>query len=224
MNISRRTLTIIQVAMAVFLALLFLATAAAVLTPNAITHLDLQFSRWVIDRTTPAGDQIFNDISDMGEYLVIRAGTVVVDLYLLYRGEWRRALLFTGLIAVSVLLNPVVKDIILRPRPPFPQDYLYGKDPSFPSGHTMLSASFYAMIAYFGWIFGRRAWVRWGIAALCGLLVLLIGISRVYLGVHFFTDVLGGWAIGGMLFLLALLIGYALFYREKKVEGQGPGQ
>ena len=60
MNISRKTLTTIQVAMAVFLAVLFLATAAAVLTPNAITRWDLQFSRWVIARTTPAGDQVFN--------------------------------------------------------------------------------------------------------------------------------------------------------------------
>lgn len=115
------------------------------------------------------------------------------------------------LVLLSFPLNALLKLVQQRPRPE--QGLVDVLAPSvgcsFPSGHSMGAVIVFGFIAIMVWVHVPGRASRATLTALLWLLVLAIGLSRVYLGVHWITDVLGGWAAG--LFVLTLL---ALFYRR----------
>ncbi len=149
-----------------------------------------------------------------GAVTVSVAALFVVVLLLLRR--CKPALCIAAAVAAGFLLADGVKDLVRRPRPdvpwrlvPLPTSY------SFPSSHATNSMAAYASL---GLIAGRRLRRRWlrVLALILGLaLPLLVGFTRVYLGVHFFTDVLAGWGVG---LTLALLAAWA----DRRWDG-GPG-
>ena len=98
----------------------------------------------------------------------------------------------------SVMLVELLKGLFARPRPYFVDPLLSESGYSFPSGHALESLVVYGMLAYFA-VLTLKTW-RARIATICGtaLLVLLIGISRMYLGVHYLSDVTAGFAAGGV--------------------------
>jgi membrane-associated phospholipid phosphatase len=116
-------------------------------------------------------------------------------------GAWRRWLLFgTWVIAAggSVVLILLLKALFARPRPYFEHPLLLETYYSFPSGHAMEAVILYGMLAHFA-VLALRTW-RTRAAVIFGtsLLVLLIGFSRMYLGVHYLSDVVAGFAAGGV--------------------------
>ena len=139
-------------------------------------------------------------LTTLGSAIVEIALVLVISIYLFQRLHrvWEPALLITCLIG-AWLLNEVLKAFYQRARPDIFRLAQAGGY-SFPSGHAMISLAFYGMLAYLVWFDLRRrgssrAWVP---AVALGMLVLLIGISRIYLGVHYPSDVLGGYAAGGV--------------------------
>ena len=109
-------------------------------------------------------------------------------------------------------LNELLKAWFQRPRPT--SALLYQLGLSFPSGHAMMSTAFYGCLA---WLL-HREYGRWGWATVLLTWAGLIGLTRVYLHVHYFTDVLAGFA-GGVGWLLLLRAGFVLFRREEKAAG-----
>ena len=105
----------------------------------------------------------------------------------------------------QLLLNPTFKALFARPRPWFADPFVVEKHSSFPSGHSMGSMIFYSLVAYLAVTLlpGRRGKVV--LAAWLGLLVLLVGFSRIYLGAHWPTDVLGGYAAGACWVVLVIV-------------------
>ena len=107
-------------------------------------------------------------------------------------------MLFLSLYAYSVpQLRAIVKQAVARPRPSYslvakPHFHSYG----FPSGHALAAVAFYGMLLVL-WHRrgGRRGW-QWGVTGGLLLLIVLIGVSRIYLGAHWPSDVLGGYALG----------------------------
>jgi undecaprenyl-diphosphatase len=123
---------------------------------------------------------------------------VPVVMILLWRGR-RRALAIVWLVCglgVGVL-NQVLKLFFDRDRPPFKDTWVYESNKSFPSGHAMGSMAIFGFLAFLLILSlpGRRA--RAAAVAGMGVLTLVIGFSRVYLGAHYATDVLGGFLLGG---------------------------
>jgi membrane-associated phospholipid phosphatase len=144
---------------------------------------------------SPALDRAARIASWMGSELVL---ILLVGLVLLlgWRGRWGAA---AGLVLVAAgaqLLNDVLKATFQRTRPNPTTFLIPAQAFSFPSGHAMVSAAFYGYLAYLGWHLFRRRAVRIAWVLALGLLVLLIGLSRVYLGVHYVTDVVAGYAAG----------------------------
>jgi undecaprenyl-diphosphatase len=130
--------------------------------------------------------------------------------------HWAAAALL-ALTAVADLLAAAIKLAVARPRPTpdVVEIYRQVSGYSFPSGHVVHYVVFFGVIGYLAWR-GRRTLApsdRWGRLALdvvlgvCGVLIVLVGPSRVFLGAHWPTDVLGGYLLGGTC-LLVLVAGY----------------
>jgi len=112
------------------------------------------------------------------------------------------------------MLNRLLKGLFVRPRPYFEHPLLIETSYSFPSGHAMESFVLYGMLAYFA-VLALETWrARTAVVFGTALLVLLIGLSRMYLGVHYFSDVVAGYAAGGV-WLSALITGAETVRRRK---------
>ncbi len=117
--------------------------------------------------------------------------------------------------AGSAVLNQLLKGLFERPRPQFEHPLLVETSYSFPSGHAMESFVVYGMLTYFA-VLALRSWEqRVGVVLGAALLVVLIGFSRMYLGVHYLSDVLAGYAAGGV-WLSTLVTGAETIRRGKK--------
>ena len=171
---------------------------------NVVTWLDSAAGSAVASLHRPWLDSALIAATNLGRGAVTVSVAALFVVVLLLLRRWKPALCISAAVAAGFLLADGVKDLVRRPRPdvpwrlvPLPASY------SFPSSHATNSMAAYASL---GLIAGRRLRRRWLriLALVLGLaLPLLIGFTRVYLGVHFFTDVLAGWAGGLTLALLA---------------------
>jgi undecaprenyl-diphosphatase len=175
---------------------LFLSLTEDVLHHEAITQFDLAVLDWVRAHSTPAGHEIARATSAMGAPRVMLSLAVLGSVVLAFRRQW---LFVEGWVLALIggeVLNGLLKRLIQRPRP-LHSAVLSSQSWSFPSGHAMESLVAYSMLAYV--VFVLAAWPRGsriGIALGATLLILFIGWSRVYLGVHYVSDVVGGYAAG----------------------------
>jgi undecaprenyl-diphosphatase len=132
----------------------------------------------------------------------------VVALLLIQRGRrWREAVFLTSALGRSVLLSDAVKRLVDRPRPPASVQLVHATGTSYPSGHAMDAVAGYAaLVLVLSLDRSRKA--RAILFSSAALVVLVVGWSRIYLGTHWLTDVLGGYALGGLLvvILAALLL------------------
>ncbi|CCY71285.1 pAP2 family protein [Clostridium sp. CAG:921] len=100
---------------------------------------------------------------------------------------------FTNLIVVT-LINQIIKNILQRPRPTEYRIIEQGGY-SFPSGHSMVSMAFYGYFIYLIFRYIKNKYLKYILSTLLLLLIISIGISRIYLGVHYTSDVLGGFLL-----------------------------
>jgi undecaprenyl-diphosphatase len=111
------------------------------------------------------------------------------------------------------LLDGVLKQIFRRPRPAWDAPIAVSGGFSFPSGHAMVSLVAYGMLAYLVWLQLEHQRARVALVGCTLVLVLLIGLSRMYLGVHYFSDVIAGYAAGAV-WLAACITGLEVVRRR----------
>lgn len=94
----------------------------------------------------------------------------------------------------AVALNVLLKQLVQRPRPDGFR-LIAETGYSFPSGHSMVAMAFYGLLAWMVWHYERDRFVRWFCVIGFGLVIVLIGVSRIYLGVHYASDVIAGFCV-----------------------------
>jgi membrane-associated phospholipid phosphatase len=177
---------------------IFGSLARDVVSNDPLLSVDQTAATAIHELRTPTLTAFFLIVTALGSIeaiaLVSLGGAVVF-------GAWRRWLLFgTWVIAAggSVVLILLLKALFARPRPYFEHPLLLETYYSFPSGHAMEAVILYGMLAHFA-VLDLRTWrTRAAVIFATSLLVLLIGFSRMYLGVHYLSDVVAGFAAGGV--------------------------
>jgi len=185
--------------------LVVLGALADRISTQEIFTLDTWATPFLHGIASPGMDTFMNLLTDLGTTFVIIPVFIVAAALLL----WRRrngAVLFLAVVSVGALvLNGTMKTLIQRPRPSLPWANVL-PDYSFPSGHTMNAVVFYVALALIVWSIGGR---RIGLFAMAVAAVIVFGVgtSRIYLGYHYLTDVIGGILAG---LALLLVVGTAL--------------
>jgi len=138
---------------------------------------------------------VIKDITLLGSTLVLSIVIAAAALLLALRRRWRLAAYLVAAGAGALVLDPVLKVLVGRLRPVVAHPVAHAPGNSFPSGHSLGSIVCYgALLLVF--LPGARGRWRAAFCAATAILVAVIGISRTLLGVHYVSDVLGGWAIG----------------------------
>lgn len=146
------------------------------------------------------------DVSGLGGETVLGALTIAVSCFLLLDGKKRMALFVCASVASGLVVSVVLKAAFDRPRPDLVPYEANVSTSSFPSGHSMMSALTYLTLgALLARSQERRRLKAYAILLGAGV-SFVVGVSRVYLGVHWPTDVLAGWTAGGSWALLCWLI------------------
>ena len=186
---------------------LFGAITEDVIHHDPLTQFDVALLDWLHARATPIGYAVSDAISLLGSPVTLTIVGLGMGLLLAARRQW---IVLAGWLAAFVgggLLGVVLKLVIHRPRPPYAATFLQHYSWSFPSGHAMGSLIGYGMLAYvlaLLWIHSRGGQIAVVLGA--AVLVVAVGLSRLYLGVHYFSDVVGGYA-AGVLWLSACISG-----------------
>lgn len=191
---------------AVVAAHLFVELAGKVKNSSStISNLDRTVQEWFLERRQPGVILLLRIFTFLGGLSTIGPVVGGVTLLLLLRKERVTAAYLAGTAIGGYLLNIGLKLLFARTRPDLAFAVVATSSYSFPSGHAMESFIVYGALAY---VALRQPWpwkLKSALLALAATLVLLIGLSRVYLGVHWLSDIGGGWTAGLVWLLTATL-------------------
>ncbi|GAP94165.1 phosphatase PAP2 family protein [Leptolyngbya sp. NIES-2104] len=197
------------------LLLLFLGVVLPLIVVEQFTIVVLNQGAFAWDRSilfaihsthNPILDRIALMITPLGVFYGVFPVSAVISIGLLYQRRWRKLTYLLVTLLGSAMINRIAKVWLHRDRPDFWDSLTPHTDFSFPSGHAMSSMTLVAVLVILAW--GSR-WCGW-ISAIGGLFVLVIAWTRLYLGVHFPSDILAGWMIS-----LAWSIGVRLVIRPQ---------
>jgi undecaprenyl-diphosphatase len=154
---------------------------------------DRAITSWVVDARTPWADDVFRQVSFLGSTRVVLGVAAVAAM-----ASWRRCPRLAIAIVVIALARPLaewaLKELIDRPRP-MGDRMVDGTGPSFPSGHPLATAASWGLLPLVAGLYVRRRWVWWTIAVSVWVLAVLVAASRVWLAVHWTSDVVAALAL-----------------------------
>lgn len=158
---------------------------------NETLAFDSAILESVHKHTSPGLDPVMKLITEFGGPLLLPIVALILTAILIYRRELRHAfILFTGVVGASII-NIILKSIFRRDRPQLWDWIVSESGTSFPSGHAMASSALALSLMV---IFWRTKW-RWLAVGTGIVYILLIAFSRIYLGVHYPTDIIASWLI-----------------------------
>lgn len=185
---------------------------------NDFLNIDLSVLHFFVSLRNPFLTKVMLVISFLGGDSMLLFATIIIAL-LIIKNYKKRALFFFFILSMGFMLNIVLKMLTHRERPDV--GMITQQTYSFPSAHTMNSFILYATVCYFIFHFTRNKKLSILATLLSLLLIVCIGISRIYLGVHYPSDVLAGFIGGFWWFITALvlhqtIIFYKLFKESRK--------
>ena len=180
------------------------AYLAWLISSNEILAFDTVIRQWAYDQRNPVLNRVIIAVTYLGNWqTVVTVGAVLLALP---RTRRRYGLPFVGFSAASTVLYRIMKAVFARPRPELAVRLIEESGWSFPSGHSMNCIVCYGILIYLLRRHCQDRRLANALTILLSLLILSIGCSRVYVGVHYPTDILGGWSLGLAFLLAATLI------------------
>lgn len=201
------------------LLLLAIANLAEEVLEQEVFAVDEAILLWINQHTTPLFDQVMLTVTRLGDPDIVVPLTCIGFIWLWWRWRWRIAAIFAITCAGGAVLSTGFKLLFGKARPELWSQLITETSYSFPSGHALGSMVLYGFSAYL--LVQRFPVQKWLIYGLATLLIGSIGFSRIYLGVHWPTDVVAGYSIGFL--WLSLCIGlFQLEVRRAKRRSPSP--
>ncbi|WP_131737640.1 phosphatase PAP2 family protein [Actinomadura roseirufa] len=184
----------------------FAVLAADAACDDRVLRVDEPLLAFLAGHRTAWMNGAMRTVTWLGSTAVLVPLVIAVAVFLLRaHGDRGSAVLMGAGLGGAVLLSQVFKNVLARPRPPMSLSLTHAGGYAYPSGHATQAIATWGMAAVLVTTrYSHR--VRWSVSAGALVIVLLVGCSRLYLGVHWLTDVLGGYALGSA--WLALLLPY----------------
>ncbi|MDO1514741.1 phosphatase PAP2 family protein [Maribacter confluentis] len=188
------------------------------LKTETLAMYDTQITDYIISYRTPALTKYFIFMTDVGDfhgYLIVLAIFLLLSLLVFRR--WKYVVQATLVLGLATVSNMMLKRFIDRARPGI--EHLVSVETlSYPSGHAMSAMAFYGFLMFLMYKFNIQKVAKVLLMFLLALIILSIGISRIYLGVHFPSDIAGGFIAGAIWVIFCVLVFdlIELFRRDPK--------
>ena len=176
------------------------------LKDDVLAQYDQQISEYIISFRSPQLTQYFLFMTHAGDiygYLIVFSIALIISIILFK--NWRYAAQTLFVLLLASISNTILKRFVDRARPGI-EHLVVVETLSYPSGHAMAAMAFYGFLIYLFYRFKMNAWLKYGIILLLIFIILSIGISRIYLGVHFPSDIAGGYIAGLIWVFFCILI------------------
>ncbi len=163
---------------------------------ETIDDFDNKITDFVTSFRTPALNHFFQFVTDLGDVYAYIIATTIAAIFFFFKLKNKKFILqLLGVVILSALANMALKEAFNRARPTI-EHMVVVETLSYPSGHAMSAMAFYGFLIYLVFKIKMSKWLRLFLAVLFSALIIFIGLSRVYLGVHFPSDVVGGFVAG----------------------------
>lgn len=192
----------------------FLGIAFATALSDTVTYFDASVATWLHVRSTPLLTDVMAGVSFLGAPTTLTIVAVVVSLLLLCQRRYAEAAALSTVVVGGNILNFCLKHLIQRGRPVFDDPIFSLPTYSFPSGHAMASTVFFGLLAIYVSVSSRRRYSARAAIGAAVLMIALVCFSRVYLGLHYLSDVMGGTA-EGIAWLALSLVALCYIRRER---------
>ena len=201
---------------------LFMALVVGILIGGPLVRFDRSAADTLHTYASGASDltNSLHIVGILGSLEALALVSLLVAVVLLVQRCWSSLAAWLVAVLGGEALNLLLKDLFARPRPHFERPLLVETSYSFPSGQAMESLVVYGMLAYFAVLTFSGRGKRAGSVGGAAVLVILIGFSRVYLGAHYVSDVIGGFVAGGA-WLSAVITGWETIRRRDMASQRG---
>lgn len=189
-----------------------------------VFHFDLKVAFALRGEDNPAFAAVMTAVSFLGDGWMPVLLVLAVAAVCAYKRKWVEAAFVTATLSSGILAG-VLKMLVGRQRPPSftmnPSDIFQSFNQyAYPSGHVLFFVVFFGFVACLAWKF-LAGWMRGLTIFTCALLIVLIGPSRIYLGEHWVSDVIGSYIIGTFWLIILVLFYQVVLYRRSGRPGKG---
>ena len=207
----------------IIMALLGAEVYSDVVDEQGLASLDLPALQLSQDLRTPALDTAVTAFTNVGGGIGMPILASILTAWLTFLSRtWRPIILVGGAAAVSTLATTVGKRLVGRTRPDHSEAVPpYESSPSFPSGHTLNTTVVIGVLVYIMCLQFAILWARITAIAAGVIFIIAMGLSRVFLGHHWLTDVMAGWFLG-LAWVGVVILAHRLFHLLRKREHAGP--
>ena len=171
------------------------------LTHGFMAQLDMNILQKILTLRTSQLTNIAIACTWLANWQTIIPLTILVTAYLWYAKKHRTAQFFMGTLIIGEAIGELLKWLVHRQRPEEIFALVSRIDYSFPSAHALMATLFYGMIAYMITRHIKSLWGKWIVSIIATCIMVGVGLSRVYLGVHWASDVVAGWLAGGAILI-----------------------
>ena len=180
-----------------------------------------KFNGWIAENRSETTTEFFEAITSLGSFYVVFFVVIITLLIMIFhQKKYRLSAFMCGAFASATLLNVIIKVVFARPRP---EIYMIINQSgySFASGHSVMATSLFLLAIFYICMNIKNKPLKWILNSIFGLLIALVCLSRVYLGVHYVSDVLAGFLLAAGC-VLVFMLGYKStlfkFLKDKRVK------
>ena len=196
---------------------LFIVIAEMVFGNNK-SDFDLHAFKFLSGFVSDVNTNVMLFFTFLGTHIFLIPANLILVSYFLFIKKHRWYSIKIPVVAISSLALMFSLKYLFRRNRPLTPLLEHAKGYSFPSGHALMSFTFYGLLIYLTWINVKNKWLKWLSITALALLIFIIGLSRVYLRVHYASDVIAGYCLGCIWLLLSVwVLGKIEKFTSKKV-------